>query len=319
MSGVVGEEVALLLREAGVDSKVLDSSSCGGGSIADVRRLRLADGRTVVVKISRRLACGPNHLESRVHEEAAGLAAIGSTGTIPVPEVVGIGESGGIVMLVLEDLGDSIRASPSDWVDFGIRLADLHASNGTSTFGFDHDNHLGDTSQDNSPSSDPSSWSTFLSERRLSPMQRRLQQAGLLDSIDEDLLARLVEDLPALLPEGIQPGLLHGDLWSGNVLPTQDRGITMIDPAVFHGDPLFELGMMRLFGGFSSECENAYFDRLVEIRGADVLDASEIRIELGRLHHLLNHWLTFGPSYGHAARQVASSLVSMVSRGGGAG
>ena len=55
------------------------------------------------------------------------------------------------------------------------------------------------------------------------------------------------------------------------------------------------------------------------IQGPDALDAYETRIELGRLHHLMNHWLLFGPSYGHAARQVASRLVSMISRGGGVG
>ena len=47
----------------------------------------------------------------------------------------------------------------------------------------------------------------------------------------------------------------------------------VIDPAVFHGDPLFELGMMRLFGGFPSACESAYLERLAEIEGPDVSGA----------------------------------------------
>ena len=308
--------IRLLLVDAGIDSEIVESHSCGGGCIADVRRLRLADGRTVIGKISQASQAGPGHLESRAHEEAAGLAAIASTGTVPVPEVIGVGVEADRVMLVLEDLGESGRPTNSVWNDFGRRLADLHACSDPEGFGLDHDNHLGDTAQQNGPVSDPLSWSDFLSERRLGPMRRRLQAAGLLDSIDSELFERLDESLGGILPDDIRPGLLHGDLWSGNVHFTEDRGISVIDPAVFHGDPLFELGMMRLFGGFPSACEAAYFDRLVELEGPDALDASETRIELGRLHHLMNHWLLFGPNYGHAARRVASGLVSMISRGG---
>ena len=317
MTSHAGSSLDLLLADAGVGSRTIRSTSCGGGCTADVRRLHLADGRTVITKISPRANADSVHLESRAHEEAAGLGAIAVTRTIPVPEVIGIGTSLDQVMLVLEDLGDTVRPSSSDWADFGIALAELQSAVEVERFGFAHDNHLGETPQANSPSDDPTSWCDFLRHRRLAPMRRRLDQGGLLDSIDRELLERLESELANILPSGIRPGLLHGDLWSGNVHPTESQGIALIDPAAFHGDPLFELGMMRLFGGFPRDCEASYQDRLIELRGPDVLDASEARIELGRLHHLMNHWLLFGPSYGHAARQVASGLVSMVSRGGG--
>ena len=146
-----GCQLDLLLREAGIDSKVVESNSCGGGCIADVRRLRLTGGRTVIAKISPGSKVGPNHLASRAHEEAAGLASIATTRTVPVPEVIGIGAAAGDVILVLEDLGESNRPSTSDWIDFGKRLADLHASSGAQEFGLGHDNHLGDTVQENLP------------------------------------------------------------------------------------------------------------------------------------------------------------------------
>ena len=309
-----GPPLDLLLAEAGVGSVAVGWSSCGGGCIADVRRVRLAAGRTFVVKIFSRSGSDPTGFNSRAHEEAAGLAAIAASGSVWVPEVIGIGDSDDHVMLVLEDLGEATRATESDWSDFGVRLAELHAGVDAVPFGFDHDNHLGHTRQDNSPSEDSSNWSDFLRQRRLGPMRRRLEDAGLLDSIDRDLLERLEEGLAGIIPAGIRPSLLHGDLWSGNVHPTEQRGIVVIDPATFHGDPLFDLGMMRLFGGFPRGCETSYFDRLVEIRGADALDAAEVRIELGRLHHLMNHWLLFGAGYAHNARRTASGLVSKISR-----
>ena len=125
----------LLIHEAGIDSRIIESDPCGGGCIAEVHRLRVEDGRSFIAKISPVSRRGSNHLETRAHEEAAGLAAIAVTGTVPVPEVLGIGVSDGEVILMLEDLGESQRPSTSDWIDFGSRLADLHASFDVRVFG----------------------------------------------------------------------------------------------------------------------------------------------------------------------------------------
>jgi fructosamine-3-kinase len=74
-------------------------------------------------------------------------------------------------------------------------------------------------------------------------------------------------------------------------------------------DPLFEIGMMRLFGGFPDACEAALVDRLAEVGGEEMLHRSEVRIELGRLHHLLNHWLIFGRDYAPPAMRCVAELA----------
>lgn len=91
---------------------------------------------------------------------------------------------------------------------------------------------------------------------------------------------------------------------------TADRGVAIIDPAVVIGDPLFEIGMMRLFGGFPRACEESLLTRLGEIGGPAMLERQEARIELGRLSHLLNHWLLFGRGYAAAAMRSAATLTS---------
>ena len=90
-------------------------------------------------------------------------------------------------------------------------------------------------------------------------MTLALDQVGALNPKDLERLNKLEEELDALLPEGIRPSLLHGDLWSGNVHGTKDRGIAMIDPVPFYGDAYFEIGMMRLFGGFSRVLRTGLF------------------------------------------------------------
>ena len=303
-----------LLRAAGVVARPSLVVPLAGGDIADVRRVELENGETVVVKLGRVGANGgvASDPGRKAREESSGLQAIAVTTTLPTPAVLGIATLGNRSALVLEDLGDPASVGDADWVEFGRRLADLHAGD-VVAFGFDHSNHLGHTPQDNRPV-EPDDWAIFLRDRRLLPMREALERLGRADATDLADLDRLADRLEDLLPRGIRPGLLHGDLWSGNVHPTRDRGIAVLDPAVFRGDPLFELGMMRLFGGFPSACEAAYRERLVEHRGDEALESAELRVELGRLHHLLNHWLLFGDGYAAECRRSLGGLSRSATR-----
>ncbi len=308
------QRLAPLLEAAGVRSGPRRVETLGGGDTADVRRIRFDDGSSLVVKLGvvGPRSNDPSRLESRAHEEAAGLAAIAATGAVRTPKVIGVATIDRTSILVLEDLGPGGPPDPEDWSAFGRGLADLHAAP-VDRFGFDHRNHLGRTPQCNDPVAGGDDWAGFLVERRIAPMKTALAEAGRGGAADLAALDRLADGLVSALPGGIRPGLIHGDLWSGNVHATTDGGIALIDPAVFHGDPLFELGMMRLFGGFPEACEAAYRSRLVEHRGPEVLEAAELRIELGRLHHLLNHWLLFGDGYADQVRRSVD-LLSRASR-----
>jgi fructosamine-3-kinase len=64
-------------------------------------------------------------------------------------------------------------------------------------------------------------------------------------------LARRVEKLATALPGLLQaspaPALLHGDLWSGNVLAADARVSALIDPACYYGHGEVDLAMLQLF------------------------------------------------------------------------
>ena len=81
-------------------------------------------------------------------------------------------------------------------------------------------------------------WAYFWAERRLRVHLSHLPSA----------LARRVEalaaDLPNRLPARPTPALLHGDLWSGNILVTGDRVSGLIDPACYHGHTEVDLAML---------------------------------------------------------------------------
>ena len=69
--------------------------------------------------------------------------------------------------------------------------------------------------------------------------------------------------------EGITPVVIHGDLWSGNAdrgrivgsgrkEDEEATGEVVYDPCAVYGHSEFELGIMKMFGGFGSTFFSAY-------------------------------------------------------------
>jgi len=62
---------------------------------------------------------------------------------------------------------------------------------------------------------------------------------------------------------GIKPVLIHGDLWEGNKGKGKFGNVDGIEPVTFdpsscYAHSEFELGLMRMFGGFSAGFFNEY-------------------------------------------------------------
>jgi len=85
--------------------------------------------------------------------------------------------------------------------------------------------------------------------------------------------------------------LIHGDLWSGNLI-TDDLGEPcLIDPAVYYGHREIELSMTKLFGGFDNEFYRSYHEVMPLENGF------EERVEVYNLYPLMVHVNLFGGHY----------------------
>jgi fructosamine-3-kinase len=229
--------------------------------------------------------------------EADGLAALRASGTsLAVPRVVAVA-SGRPSFLVIEYLGAGRRGDDFD-ERLGRGLAELHRAT-TNRFGFHADNYCGSTPQPN-PWTDR--WIDFYRESRLGHQLRLAVDAGHVSAADRNRIERLMERLDDWIDEPPSgPSLIHGDLWSGNLHVTDDGRPAIIDPAVSYSHREAELGMMRLFGGFSARVFAAY-------------DAAwplppgwRDRSGLYELYHLMNHLNLFGAGY-------HGQMMAMVSR-----
>nr|CAD7429255.1 unnamed protein product [Timema monikensis] len=100
----------------------------------------------------------------------------------------------------------------------------------------------------------------------------------------------------------VQPSLLHGDLWSGNIAETDNEPV-IFDPAAFYGHHEFDLSIAGMFGGFDSQFYDAYHRIIPKAPGF------EKRHKLYQLFHHLNHWNHFGSSYRSSSVSIMKSLL----------
>jgi fructosamine-3-kinase len=114
---------------------------------------------------------------------------------------------------------------------------------------------------------------------------------------------RLFLRLPELVGAAEPPARLHGDLWGGNLHIDAGGEPCLIDPAVYGGHREVDLGMMRLFGGFSERVFQAYAES-----HPLAPDARE-RVPLYQLYPLLVHANLFGGGYVGSVERVVSSYV----------
>jgi fructosamine-3-kinase len=269
--------------------RLLGADAVGGGCIHHAVRLRTTHGEWFAKWNEE---CAPDLFLG----EAEGLRALRAAGSgLKVPEVLValVPEAGRPACIVMEYLTPRAEAAGDD-AGLGRGLAAIHGRP-REVFGFTVTTYCGPTPQDNRPSP---SWAEFYAERRLRPLAAALEREGRFTSAERALVERVAERLPALVPRGSQPALVHGDLWSGNVLATT-AGPALVDPAAAACDREVEFGITTLFGGFSEAFFAAYHEALPLERGW------RERNPLYQLYHLLNHHLIFGGQYGAQALRTA--------------
>ena len=183
------------------------------------------------------------------------------------------------------------------WKGFGEALAQLHRHS-QDHFGLDHSNFIGALPQANPAHND---WISFYVEARLQPQVRMATDKSLLNRTDLQQFDALYTALPNLIPQE-KPSLIHGDLWSGNFLCSQEGVPYLIDPAVCFASREMDLAMSQLFGGFSPIFYQTYQECF------PLLPGFENRVELYKLYYLLVHVNLFGESYVGSVRQIIRSI-----------
>ncbi len=236
-----------------------------------------------------------NSAEDTFTVEIKGLQTLASCG-IPTPQIIGTGRQRGKNYLLLEYLEGYPKKT--FWEDLGKNLARLHRHS-QDFFGLEYDNYIGTLRQSNDPMYDGVQ---FFIEKRLKVQAGLAFYNGLVQKSLLEQLEKLYEKLPQILPQE-KPALLHGDLWSGNII-THNKGFAvLIDPAIYYGLREAEIAFTMLFGGFDRDFYEAYTYHFPLEK-----DFAE-RVSLYNLYPLLVHLNLFGKAYLPAIERTVNKFL----------
>jgi fructosamine-3-kinase len=206
-----------------LDCRVVGLVPLEGGVTGRAYRVDLADGRRVVAKT----APTPLTVEARM------LRYLAAHSALPVPEVRYADDD----LLVLSFVDGDDPVTPAVERDLADHLAALHETTADAC-GFPFDTTAGPLPKPN-PWTD--AWPAFVRDHRLRYYAALAASDASLPTALLDRVWRLGERLPDLLDDPDAPALLHGDVWTENLVVASDSVAAFLDPACYYGHPEAEV------------------------------------------------------------------------------
>jgi fructosamine-3-kinase len=273
--------------EAATGARPVARAALSGASTVTVLALDLADGRRIVAKHADGRGRADLPIEKAMLEDLARESAL------PLPTVL----FGCRDLLLMSHIDhDGGAPGPRAQEHAADLLADLHGRP-QPRFGWHRDTVIGQLPQPNPPGD---SWVAFFRDHRLRHMADEGFKEGTVDGRLHDRLEALAGRIDRYIAEPPHPALLHGDIWTGNVLTRGDRIAGFIDPAIYCGHPEIELAFTTLFGTFGEP----FFRRYAEMAPFEP-DFFELRRDLYNIYPLLVHVRYWSASY---ARPIERTL-----------
>lgn len=253
-----------------------------------VYRAEMENGRAAV-------KAGRAQLEGHLETEARMLGDLAAAG-LPVPEVHAL-EPDILVMEWIEH--DALMPRPVHERAAGEMLAALH-DRPQRAHGYGYPTQIGSIAQ---PNEAAPTWTGFFRDRRLLHYTSLAARAGLIEGRLAARLECLAGRLGTFIDEPVRPSLLHGDVWTGNVLLSGPRLAAFVDPAIFRGDAEYELAYVTLHGTFGRAFFEAY-----GARRPIAPEFEAVRRDLYLVVPLLQHVILSGPVYAHRIVRILDRL-----------
>ncbi len=259
--------------------QIHDTSAESGGCINNAIHLNTSEGHYF-------LKWNDNIPDDMFAREADGLDLLQRSGQVKIPATLGHGKIGNKNFILLEYIHPG-TPSKHYWDELGHSLAQLHCDNTANKYGLEYDNYIGKLPQKNGFCD---TWIEFFIQNRLEKQLKLALEQKEVDMHFARRYRKFYDRLPSLLPNN-PPALLHGDLWSGNVMVDSDGRACLFDPAIYYGHREIELAFTRMFGGFGSGFYTAYQESYPLDPGF------EERIDIYNMYPSMVHVNLFGGSY----------------------
>jgi protein-ribulosamine 3-kinase len=215
-----------------------------------------------------------------------------------VPKIISFSNTELIISFI-----DTEAMTESFWQELATLLSKMHKQK-KEFFGFFENNFIGLSNQENlSQDNCRKNWSHFFWQHRLLYKINQLKEArgfALDQETQTQLKKAVIQQLEAM---DSQPTLIHGDLWSGNILCGLGQKPFLIDPAVSFSDREADIAMTECFGGFPPLFYETYNNDYPLQAGY------QNRKHIYNLYHLLNHFVIFGESYKSSCLEIITLIL----------
>jgi len=247
------------------------------GQIGEIYKVKTADN-TYILKIS--------EPSSNLQVEAKMLEDINKY-NIAVPKVFDVSQT----HLLMEYIESTKQAKCAQEIAAAKVLSDLHAvTNDARMYGYYYDTTIASFTQKNEQTQ--YNWTLFLGQMRIMPMAKICYDKGYISKETVGRLEMLCRELYKRIDlSAIVPSLLHGDLWSSNILFNM-KGATLLDPALSFGDKEMDLAYILMFDTFG----DTFFESYQEVHTLSD-DFYEVKVPLYQVYPLLVHVALYGGVY----------------------
>ena len=267
------KEIALL--ESILALNITQTSPLLGGSLGKASLIETDTGQKLVVKTY------PNNHQI-VENEHKMLNFLCSIEDFPTPKPL-LCKKG---YLIMEYIEGTSQFSLKSQIDIAHKLAALHSKT-KSQAGFPFNTVIGPLPQLNSWNL---AWFDFYLEQRLLPIVEIAIKKERFSPNIKDTICKVTLKFKTLTEPPKQMSLLHGDIWSGNVLATDQNVTAFLDPALYYGEPKMELAFIRWLSTF----DKTFFSEYTNLTNITLSD-EEYRIY--SLYPILVHATLFGGRY----------------------
>ena len=271
-----------------LEKEILSIDFFTKGQIGDIYKV-LTEDKSYILKTSQ--ASSSLQIEANMLEDI-------NKYNIAVPKVYDVTQT----HLLLEYIEESKQAKCTQEVEAAKVLSALHSvSNDSRMYGYYYDTNIASFSQKNEQTQ--YNWTLFLGQMRIMPMAKICFDKGQITKGMVERLEGLCRDMYKRIDMStITPSLLHGDLWSGNILFNMN-GATLIDPAIYFGDNEVELAFILLFDTVGE----TFFREYEEMHPLSD-DFYDVKVPLYQIYPLLVHVALYGGSYVGQLEQILKRL-----------
>ncbi|XDD50191.1 fructosamine kinase family protein [Leptospira sp. WS92.C1] len=215
---------------------------------------------------------------------------------VRVPECYGTVQAGNVWLLVMDYIESGASSGTREDLIRSLKLLYRKDSN---SWGWNRNNYIGTLSQKNRWYQ---TFGEFFWDSRLSPqldlaLSRKLILSRDIENVEE-VFQKFTEEWSL---NRSKPRLIHGDLWSGNILAGKNGHSYLIDPSISFSHPEQDLAMLSLFG---SPLNLEEMQQILSSSGIDDPGHLKDRIPFWQMYPVLVHINLFGPSYLSSLRQI---------------